>query len=515
MKELDDVTLLNAIAKQRDRDALNQLYQRYEKRAFNLALHILGTSALADDAVQEAMLSIWLSPKQDLPQDRVSEWILGVVAGKSLNLKRGQRRHNKRAEHVAMESESPPINIDEKVENTELISQLRNHLKQLPELDSQLLACSYGAGMSHRKIAEVFNMSRTRVTERIQEALSRLRGNLTRAGVTAVVPVISAQSLFEAMTSGHDSPPGMGARMLSRIDHAGSLTRAHAHHAATAKSGASAWVAIAVSATVLTGATIVWRSRSNSSTVNTLTPPAVTHAAVVKIPGLVAHWTFNERKGLVVADSSGFENNGRINGGLDWEDGKFGGGLQLNYVDDYVDYGTQSILNFAENAPFTYAGWVKTKNEWGPIIAQRNNSDGESAILIAVGFNGHTLDDGKLMALVRQDRRPDTGPMGEAAEICGGAVNDGQWHHFALTRDLNGAIELFLDGKSQGRNSTKHSAGPITTNMRAIGKDLHWEMNNFREPDKRRLNALLDDIRIYSRVLSAEEIRMLMDSEEH
>ena len=53
-----DLSLLNAVVHERDHDAFTEFHQRYEKRAFNIALRILRNPSLAQDAVQETMLDV-------------------------------------------------------------------------------------------------------------------------------------------------------------------------------------------------------------------------------------------------------------------------------------------------------------------------------------------------------------------------------------------------------------------------------------------------------------------------
>jgi len=55
------------------------------------------------------------------------------------------------------------------------------------------------------------------VTRKIQQALENLRLNLTKAGIAAVVPLLSAPKLTEAMKTGYECPPGMKQRMFERL----------------------------------------------------------------------------------------------------------------------------------------------------------------------------------------------------------------------------------------------------------------------------------------------------------
>lgn len=174
-----------------------------------------------------------------------------------------------------------------------------------------------------------------------------------------------------------------------------------------------------------------------------------------------------------------------------------GTGLQFDGVGDYLDYGKSPALNFKVGAPFTFAGWVRTTRNNGPIVSQRNSKDGGADIDISVS-------DGGLHATVREGG----GELGQPAAIHGGAVNDGTWRHFALTRDA-AAIELFLDGASQGKASGAQAGGAITTDMRALGSERYWAKEGFMPQDQRFFQGAVDEFCVFGRALSAAEIREL------
>jgi RNA polymerase sigma factor (sigma-70 family) len=218
MEPPDDSTLLIAIARQRDRQAFHDLFERHQAGAFNFALHILHDSALAQDGVQDAMLAIWESRKMPPANSNVTAWVRGIVANKCLSMLRQRKRQSTRETKKAMEPKESIHAMSGMLEAEEQIAELRSQLKTLPERDSQMLACYYAAGMSHREIAESFGVSHPTVIERIQKALERLRLNMAKAGFAAVTPVISGEHLVEAMTTGSKCPSGMFQAMMQQAD---------------------------------------------------------------------------------------------------------------------------------------------------------------------------------------------------------------------------------------------------------------------------------------------------------
>jgi type II secretory pathway pseudopilin PulG len=216
----------------------------------------------------------------------------------------------------------------------------------------------------------------------------------------------------------------------------------------------------------------------------------------------VGWWKLDETSGLTAADNSGYGNNGTLVNGPTWNPtgGQIGGALVFDGADDYVNLGTDSSLNFGSSAPFTVTAWVKTTENYGMIVSFRSSTDGGPVIDLAVGYEGGADDLGKAMILIRQDG------SSSYAHVKGGSVNDGQWHHLAVVRGSGSTIELFLDGVSQGTASDTQSGGAITTNLRAIGSERRWVSDGYGTPDQRYLAGTIDDVRIYSRALSAGDI---------
>src|SRR5262245_41902431 len=84
MEARSDAHLLDATARNRDREAFTELFERYRVRLFGMAICVLRERSLAEDAVQEAMLAIWLSPAQTLPQGETQNWIFRILINKSI-----------------------------------------------------------------------------------------------------------------------------------------------------------------------------------------------------------------------------------------------------------------------------------------------------------------------------------------------------------------------------------------------------------------------------------------------
>jgi hypothetical protein len=175
-----------------------------------------------------------------------------------------------------------------------------------------------------------------------------------------------------------------------------------------------------------------------------------------------------------------------------------GQALELSGADaDFIDLGRSPALDFAAGAPFTIAGWVSVPagRKHGAVLSFREEKEGLAMIEVL-------LDNRHLHALVRED-----GAALRPAEVrTPTMLIPDEWHHFALTRDPAGAIELFLDGASAGKAPAKYSQGKITTQLRALGQATWWHKKNEHEPEERYLQGRVDELCVFDRVLAPAEI---------
>ncbi len=175
-----------------------------------------------------------------------------------------------------------------------------------------------------------------------------------------------------------------------------------------------------------------------------------------------------------------------------WTAGKFGGGLRFDGADDYVSITPQRGLPaYSNNSSMSFSAWIKSSDTSGKTIyAEQNNSfglfkvsDGNTTNRVNVTIR-NSVDGATLL-----DQTGDT------------AVFDGTWHHIAYT-DSRGNAKLYVDGVQDTADfSYTPSTTTITDNI-WIGQN---SSNNF-------FNGSLDDVRVYNRVLSGQEVGNLYNS---
>ncbi len=207
---------------------------------------------------------------------------------------------------------------------------------------------------------------------------------------------------------------------------------------------------------------------------------------------LVAHWAFNETSGTAASDSAGTYNGTLTNmdPATDWVSGKLGNALEFDGSNDYVDVsslGTRTYDNFSIASWYKSSNLSMTDDEYILIIGQVPSSN---AIIFAVGDDtGH---EGEVRIYMNNDG---TGYFDFYST--GSPVHDQQWHHLAMVRTAS-EIVIYVDGLEITRNADIHTGVSFEPENKAyIGDD----------PGKtEQVNGLIDDLRIYSRALTSQEI---------
>lgn len=240
-----DTDLLKRIAASHDEAAFRTLYDRYSGSAYSVARHIAQDRSLAEDAVQEAMVSVWRTASR-FDQGNARSWILRIVANKTLNLLRKQRTRKAQMDEARNQAAATRAPAAEEVhERRELLAVLHEQLHRMSHQDQRLLALYYGGGLSQEEIAKTSDVSQMTISMRLAQALDRLRGQLRQVGYATPALVALPNALPEAFQAGYAAPAALQARIFAKIAE-GSLRMAAARAPFLQGIPAAAWIALLV-----------------------------------------------------------------------------------------------------------------------------------------------------------------------------------------------------------------------------------------------------------------------------
>jgi RNA polymerase sigma-70 factor (ECF subfamily) len=173
LAHLSDEAVVALVARSEE-SALAELYDRFGRVAYGLALRILRDEALAEDAVQDAFLTVWRSAARYLPErGKASTWVLTHVHRRAVDLVRREERRRTEPIETAPEATSGPA--DEMAWLRLQRERVQEALRQLPDQQREALELAYYGGFSQSELADRLGQPLGTIKSRMFAGLTRLR----------------------------------------------------------------------------------------------------------------------------------------------------------------------------------------------------------------------------------------------------------------------------------------------------------------------------------------------------
>ena len=280
--ELTDVELLGLIATQRDEDAFSELFARYKRASYSLALTIVGDAKYAEEVVQEAMIRVWTSAgkfRTDVAGGNANPkgWILKIIAREA---SRALQRKHKRSKEISQNIELASPHTDDSSSTAELLQALRRKVAELAEEDRQLIALHFGGGLSQTEISETLSVSQQSVSNRIQRMLRELRAGLAASGF-ACATVAVTNHLESVLSSGYTPSSELQRQLMARLQARPSVRKTRR---VKTQSSSAPYAAVAVAVSALAGIAIWFGLAGSQSAAAPVRPAAAPAAAVPATP---------------------------------------------------------------------------------------------------------------------------------------------------------------------------------------------------------------------------------------
>jgi RNA polymerase sigma factor (sigma-70 family) len=173
LAHLSDEALV-ALAARADDGALAELYERFGHVAYGLALRIVRDPALAEDAVQEAFLTIWRSAARFVPERaKASTWILTLVHRRAVDVVR--REQPRRAEPIEAAPQASVNTTEDEAWLRLQRDRVQKALRQLPDQQREALELAYYGGFTQSELADRLGEPLGTIKSRMFAGLARLR----------------------------------------------------------------------------------------------------------------------------------------------------------------------------------------------------------------------------------------------------------------------------------------------------------------------------------------------------
>lgn len=206
-------------------------------------------------------------------------------------------------------------------------------------------------------------------------------------------------------------------------------------------------------------------------------------AAPAAEAGLVAWWPFDEAEGNTAADRSPTPHPAILEGGASFAPGRIGNAIRLNGKTSSLR--VPGFKGITGTSPRTVAAWIKTTAASGQIVSWGSEEPGKMWIFGFVrGRIGVTPRGGYLYV-----KDP---------------LHDDNWHHVAVVMEegsppnLHDHVKLFINGEP----AEIHDIGLLDLWPIETGDQLDVTIG-------RGFSGLIDELRIYDRALTEDEVRSL------
>ncbi len=171
-----------------DSRAFEAIYDRYHRQAYSLARRITGRETGAEEATQEAFLSLWRgASKFDPEHASLGTWLLSLVRHRSIDwLRRGAARPRLQGlTDGAAERIEAPERTDEQVMANQEYDRALRLVAELPPEQREVIHLAYLAGYSQTEIAARVGVPVGTVKGRTRLGLRKLRHSVERESAAA------------------------------------------------------------------------------------------------------------------------------------------------------------------------------------------------------------------------------------------------------------------------------------------------------------------------------------------
>ncbi|MBI4713330.1 MAG: DUF2341 domain-containing protein [Planctomycetes bacterium] len=212
--------------------------------------------------------------------------------------------------------------------------------------------------------------------------------------------------------------------------------------------------------------------------------------------GPVGAWSFSEGTGITTADASGNGNTGNLaaapNNPTWTAAGRFGNGLSFDGVDDYVDVPDSASLDITGDLTIEF--WVNPSLSTDHRVIAKWGTVGYRSYIVSITSAG----------LVFLGISSDGGANYCFRDSDNGAIAANVWQHITAVYKTGAAgyIYIYVNGK---RVDTTTS-GSFQTSIYNSDTPLMFGKNYNDDPSGNWFGGLLDEVKIYNRALTAEEV---------
>jgi RNA polymerase sigma-70 factor (ECF subfamily) len=172
--------------KNRDPQAMAELYDRYGRITFALIFRVVRNEAVAEDLVQETFLRVWNRVHAfDHEKGALGPWVLAVARNRAIDYLRSVEGRMTQSVFELEKLEQPGffVNMENSILNMDRVQALRGAVEKLTPNQRLVLELAYYEGLTQTEMAERLKQPLGTVKTWVRTALKLLRDELGEAAV--------------------------------------------------------------------------------------------------------------------------------------------------------------------------------------------------------------------------------------------------------------------------------------------------------------------------------------------
>jgi RNA polymerase sigma-70 factor (ECF subfamily) len=169
----DDMRLV-ARVRAGDQQALSELYDRYSRLVYSVAMRILQDTGAAEDLLQDVFLQLWRKPDAfDSSRGSLAAWLAVIARHRSIDRLR-QRRPETDIEDCVIASST---DLGNETERSLVIEKVRVVMNEMGPDQRTAMEMAFFQGLTHTEIAEKTGEPLGTIKTRIRSGLQMLRAH--------------------------------------------------------------------------------------------------------------------------------------------------------------------------------------------------------------------------------------------------------------------------------------------------------------------------------------------------
>ena len=179
MHQLDGPDLIELIT-QKNEQALGELYDRYHRLIFSVALNVVGRREEAEEITLDVFTSVWQKAHTyQSERAKVNTWLARMARNRAIDVLRRENvrpmKHSVLWADVSPEPAATGVSPEAAAQEEDQKRRVRQAIAALPENQRKALALAYFKGYSHSEIAGVLDLPLGTVKGRIRSGMQKLR----------------------------------------------------------------------------------------------------------------------------------------------------------------------------------------------------------------------------------------------------------------------------------------------------------------------------------------------------